>query len=125
MDFETKLDHTLTQNHKKRGRGRVFFLRHLNTIRQALDAGHVRKDVWQTLHDEGQMPISYRQFNNLVVKLIEPGRLALETPPAEGFQKVTTYEPASTTTPSHQPRQLPPRQPHAAFEPKADISNLA
>ena len=72
IDLDAKLSETVNQSEHVRGRGRLFVLQHLDAIRRALAQGHVQKDIWRTLHDAGQMPITYRQFNKHLVKLLAP-----------------------------------------------------
>ena len=104
-------DRLNAQDAKKRGR--VYVLRHLDDIRQALDQGYSRRDIWQALKEDGQMPISYRQFNHLVAKLTAPDAASI------------TAAATATTTPS------PPRQQQQGaaqkpreFNPIPDIEDL-
>jgi hypothetical protein len=117
----------------------VFVLLHLDAIRQALQQGHVQKDIWQTLHDAGQMPISYRQFNKLIVQLVAAPPTVPRTAPREpavtgvagAAATVPGPPPASTdagATPALQtlhpaPRQAKPEVP-PTFNPIPDIQNL-
>lgn len=55
---------------QKRGQGKAFFLGQLNEIKQALDKGYTMKFVWQHLHDNDKMPVTYASFTNYVYKFI-------------------------------------------------------
>ena len=128
MDLDAKLSETVTQSKHVRGRGRLFVMQHLDAIRQALTQGHVQKDIWQTLHDAGQMPISYRQFNKHIEKLMAP-------PPAGGDAKAAAIPaatapviPAADAAPSappppHSQRQAAAKAP-PAFNPIPNMEDL-
>ena len=66
MELRESLLQALETDLTMKGRGRVYFRRHQEQIAAALQLGHSRKHIWRVLHDQGQMPITYEQFNRYV-----------------------------------------------------------
>lgn len=59
-----------TPEKKSRGGGRVAFLKHRDAIKQKIEAGHVRRHIYDDIPDLG---ISYSQFIRYVNHFITPG----------------------------------------------------
>jgi hypothetical protein len=55
-----------TNKTQQRGEGRAAFLVHKAEIEEALLAGWTVRNVWETLHDEGKISISYVAFTTYV-----------------------------------------------------------
>ena len=77
-----------------KGTGRMAFLAQREAIARALAAGATKRAVWQLLHAEGHMPISYEQFVAYTRRYLEQADV-----PAPGERSLPRERPAGTREP--------------------------
>jgi hypothetical protein len=70
MELRESLLQALEADSTMKDRGLVYFRRHQEQIAAFLQTGHSRKHIWRVLHDQGQMPITYEQFNRCVSRYL-------------------------------------------------------
>lgn len=80
------------QERVPRGHGRVVFLAKLDEITQSLAEGYPAKAIWETLHNEGVMPIQYRTFAAYVSRLILNENKTSKENDKKGKDKIETKE---------------------------------
>ncbi|MDH0187692.1 TraK family protein [Stenotrophomonas sp. GD03993] len=99
-----------TPEKKSRGGGRVAFLKHRESIRELIEAGHVARSIYDQLGGDEKLGISYSQFMRYVNKFITPGKShdIQATPPphpAPGVRTgITALAPTAPTSSDPLPR---------------------
>lgn len=89
-----------TPEKKSRGGGRVAFLKHRESIRELIEAGHVARSIYDKLGGDEKLGISYSQFMRYVNKFITPGKShdVQATPPPHPTPGVRTGTTAPTSS---------------------------
>ena len=100
-----------TPEKKSRGGGRVAFLKHRESIRELIEAGHVARSIYDKLGGDEKLGISYSQFMRYVNKFITPGKshdvqAAPPPHPAPGVRTGSTATPPAPS-PLGQPTRAP------------------
>jgi len=73
---------------KRRGYGRVLFLRHKEQIQQYLDSGYSKKAIWDALSETEDFSLAYSQFTAYIKSYIEDHE-AKPTKPSEKRSRST------------------------------------
>lgn len=79
MSLIDELNKAMVNNPARgKGRGKQLFLAQRSDISDALNAGYKMTEIWQYLHNNDKMPITYRVFAEYVYRHIK--RVARTTP---------------------------------------------
>ena len=85
MDLVQELhDSTDVQVRGGREKGKVAFLRNLDNVQNALDAGYSQRAIWSHLKAQGEMPGSLRQFQRYVAQYLAADRIDKVEPVERG-----------------------------------------
>ena len=100
MSFIDELNKEMVNNPARgKGRGKQLFLAQRSDISDALNAGYKMTEIWQYLHNNDKMPITYRVFAEYVYRHIKRvAKVTLEDTTKEKEEPIPNNNPIKNTT---------------------------